>query len=234
MLSVIVVDLWHWTPVTFLFIYAALMSIDAEVVEAGRVDGASEWRILRHIIIPLLMPAIVGVAAIRIMMGIKAFDELYLITGGGPNGATTLVSQNIRDLFFISLRFGEAAAYGLLVLAAIAIGLGVFALDPLTEEEGSLMAGITTKKRAVLGVEIALVLVAIIAIVPILWMVLVAFLPNRAITSPDWEFPFWLGNFAEVLDPVFIRQLANSVGIVVGTVVLCLVIGSLPAMPSQS
>lgn len=82
--------------------------------------------------------------------------------------------------------------------------------------------------RGPIGVEITLGIIAIVAIIPILWTTLLAFLPNRAIVSRSWEFPFWLGNFETLFrDDVFLRQLLNSVTIVIGAVAICLVIGSL-------
>lgn len=84
------------------------------------------------------------------------------------------------------------------------------------------------RRRGPLGVEITLAVVAVIAILPILWTTVLAFLPNRAIVSRSWDFPLWLGNFETLFrDDVFVRQLMNSVAIVVGAVVISLVIGSL-------
>lgn len=79
-----------------------------------------------------------------------------------------------------------------------------------------------------LWVEFVLLIVMIITVVPIAWLIISAFLPNRAIVNSRWDFPFWLGNFAKLFaDEIFVRQIANSVGIVVGTVVITLVIGAL-------
>jgi multiple sugar transport system permease protein len=126
MLSLIMVDIWHWTPVVFLFIYTALQSISDEVLEAGRVDGASEMQLLRHIVLPLVAPAVGAVAVVRIIMGIKVFDEMYLLTSGGPDGATTLVSQRVQLWFFQDLSFGKAAAFSILVVLFAAAVLGIF------------------------------------------------------------------------------------------------------------
>lgn len=83
-------------------------------------------------------------------------------------------------------------------------------------------------RRGPLAVEIALGALAVVAIVPILWTLMLAFLPNRAIVSSSWDFPFWLGNFAALFrDDTFLRQLGNSVLLVVGAVTISLVIGSL-------
>jgi ABC-type glycerol-3-phosphate transport system permease component len=83
------------------------------------------------------------------------------------------------------------------------------------------------RRRNIL-VEAALVLTMLAVVLPIAWTTLLAFLPNRAIVSSNWQFPFWLGNYRDVFsNGTFARQLLNSVAIVVGTVVLCLIVGSL-------
>lgn len=120
MLCIVIVDVWHWTPVAFLLLYSALLTIDAEILEASRCDGAREWQIFRHVQLPLLMPAIAATAFIRAVMCVKAFDEMYLLTSGGPNGATTLVSLHIRDMFFDQLDFGYGAAFSVLVVLLVA------------------------------------------------------------------------------------------------------------------
>lgn len=125
MAAVVVVDVWHWTPVVFLFLYTALKGIDASTLEAARVDGARETQIIRHIVLPALKPAIAAVVVVRVIMGVKAFDEMYLLTAGGPNFATTLVTQHIKTLFFDHLEFGQAAAFSLVVVVATAAVLGV-------------------------------------------------------------------------------------------------------------
>lgn len=125
MASLVGVDIWHWSPVVFLFVYAALKSVDAELLEAARVDGASELSITLRITLPLVLPAIGAVALIRMVMGIKVFDEMYVLTAGGPHGATTLVSQRIQLWFFQDLNFGEAAAFGLLIILAVIVILTI-------------------------------------------------------------------------------------------------------------
>ncbi|WP_240760083.1 carbohydrate ABC transporter permease [Phytoactinopolyspora endophytica] len=129
MASVIAVDVWHWTPIVFLLVYTALRAIDSSVLEAALVDGATYWQTLRSIIFPILTPAIVGAAVIRIIMGVKVFDEMYLLTFGGPGTATTVISIYIRDVFFEDFNFGYGAALSvtvvMLVLAVFAVALGV-------------------------------------------------------------------------------------------------------------
>ena len=87
--------------------------------------------------------------------------------------------------------------------------------------------GTGQRKHVNIAVELALVIAMLVVIVPIAWTTLLAFLPNRAIVSSSWTFPFWTGNYSQVFrGGVFVTQIRNSVGIVVGTVVLCLLIGS--------
>lgn len=124
--AIIIVDVWHWTPVAFLMIYTALCAVDEDAVEAARCDGANEWQVIRYIKVPMLMPAIISTVFIRAVMGVKAFDEMYLLTAGGPNSATTLVSLHIRDVFFDQLNYGYGSAFSVLivVIMSLLIGLG--------------------------------------------------------------------------------------------------------------
>jgi len=128
MISVILLDVWHWTPVAFLLIYTSLCAIDGEILEAAHCDGASEWQVARFVELPLLAPALAVTALIRAVMSVKAFDEMYLLTQGGPNDATTLVSLHIRNVFFDQLDYGYGAAFSLVVVALVASGVGLVLL----------------------------------------------------------------------------------------------------------
>ena len=128
MLSVIAVDVWHWTPLVFLIVYTALRNVDGSVVEAARLDGAGETRLVWHVVLPMIAPAIAAAAVIRLVMCVKAFDEMYLLTKGGPEHATTLVSLHIRTLVFDDRALGTGAAFSLLVVLSLAAGLGVVRL----------------------------------------------------------------------------------------------------------
>lgn len=127
MAAIIAVDVWHWTPLVFLLVYTSLRGLDSDVLEAARVDGASEWRLLRNIVLPLLKPTLVAAGLIRLVMGVKAFDEMYLLTHGGPGTATTLITHHIRNVFFDALEFGEGAAFSVIVVFAVGLGITVVA-----------------------------------------------------------------------------------------------------------
>jgi multiple sugar transport system permease protein len=79
-------------------------------------------------VLPLLVPAILAASIIRLTMGAKAFDEMYVLTQGGPGTATTLVSLYIRSVFFDQLELGYGAAISILVIVAVAVALGLVAL----------------------------------------------------------------------------------------------------------
>jgi multiple sugar transport system permease protein len=133
MASVILVDVWHWTPIVFLLVYTALRAVDPSILEAARIDGASHLKTVQHIILPLLVPAIIGAVAIRIVMGVKVFDEMYLLTFGGPGTATTVISIYLRSVFFESFQYGYGAALSVtVVLLVIGTMLALLAVRQIT------------------------------------------------------------------------------------------------------
>jgi multiple sugar transport system permease protein len=119
--SVILVDLWHWTSFMFLIILAGLESLPQEVNEAARVDGASESQILRYITLPLLRPTLLTAVMLRTIFAFKVFDEIFLLTGGGPGTATEVISLYIYDVFSGQFRLGYASflALGLALIISI-------------------------------------------------------------------------------------------------------------------
>jgi multiple sugar transport system permease protein len=119
MASVIAVDVWHWTPIVFLLVYTALRAIDPSVLEAASIDGARYLQTVRHIVLPLLAPAILGAIAIRVVMGVKVFDEMYLLTFGGPGTATTVISIYLRSVFFEAFQYGYGAALSVTVVVLV-------------------------------------------------------------------------------------------------------------------
>lgn len=128
MVSIIVVDVWHWTPLVFLLVYTALQSVDPEVLEAARVDGAAERQLIWQVVLPMIRPVILTATAVRLVMCVKAFDEMYLLTHGGPNNATNLISLSIRTIFFDRLEFGYGAAIGVAVILAFVLLGALYAL----------------------------------------------------------------------------------------------------------
>lgn len=119
--SVVLVDLWHWTSFMFLLILAGLESMPQEVNEAARVDGASEFQILRYITLPLLRPTLITAVMLRTIFAFKVFDEIFLLTNGGPGTATEVISLYIYKVFSGQFRLGYASflALGLSLIISI-------------------------------------------------------------------------------------------------------------------
>lgn len=123
--SVILVDVWQWTPFCFLVFLAALQGLPDELLEAARIDGASRLDILRFVLLPLLQPTIIIVLLLRLAEALKLFDIPFALTGGGPGIATQSYSFLAfrTGLRFFDLGYASAMAYGLLVVVMIIITL---------------------------------------------------------------------------------------------------------------
>jgi multiple sugar transport system permease protein len=135
LLSVIVVDVWHWTPFVFLLMLAGLESLPQDAFEAARVDGATFWDELRYITLPLMRPTLVVTLVFRVIVGVKVFDEIYLLTGGGPGTSTEVVSYTIFRRFFTEGQTGYGAAMSVVVLFALALAFVL--AQGLTKRTGS-------------------------------------------------------------------------------------------------
>lgn len=121
LLSVIAVDVWHWTPFVFLLLLAAIESLPQDVHEAATIDGAGPWQEFRHVTFPMLLPAFAVTLAFRLIVSFKVFDEVYLLTGGGPGTATEVVSFTIYRRFFTEDRMGYGSAISVTLLFAVTL-----------------------------------------------------------------------------------------------------------------
>jgi len=117
--SVIAVDVWHWVPFVFLILFAAVEGIPPDLLEAAHVDGATRGQSLRFVVLPLLRPAIVVAFLFRAILAFKVFDEVFLLTAGGPGTSTELVNLHLYKVFFEQNRLGYGAVLSLAVIAAI-------------------------------------------------------------------------------------------------------------------
>lgn len=119
--SVIAVDVWHWTPFSFLLLLAAIESLPADVSEAARIDGATAWQEFLGVTLPLLWPAIWVTFAFRAVIAFKIFDEIYLLTGGGPGTATEVLSFTIYQRFFVQDKAGYGAAMSIALIFCVSL-----------------------------------------------------------------------------------------------------------------
>jgi multiple sugar transport system permease protein len=123
--SVILVDIWHWVPFVFLILFAAVEGLPREVLEAGRVDGATRWQLLWRVTLPLLMPAITVAFLFRAILAFKAFDEVFLLTGGGPGTSSELLSLHLYKVFFEQNQLGYGAMLSVFTIVGVLLLLSV-------------------------------------------------------------------------------------------------------------
>ncbi len=119
MLSIIIVDVWQYTPFAFLVIYAGIQSIPPSIINAALVDGATLPQITRHIVLPLVKRHILVVAMLRIIDTFRIFDKVFALTGGGPGNATEVLSFVIYKNAFRYYNFGYAAAQAVIMLVSV-------------------------------------------------------------------------------------------------------------------
>lgn len=110
-----VADVWQWTPLVFLLVFAALLGQDGAVVEAARVDGAHGWGLFRSITLPAIAGTIAAAAFIRLVLALKVFDLVFMMTAGGPGQSTSTTSYLIYQAALKEFDVGRAAAITLLL-----------------------------------------------------------------------------------------------------------------------
>jgi multiple sugar transport system permease protein len=126
LVSVILVDIWQWTPFCFLVFLAALQGIPDELIESAVLETSSQWELWRHVILPLLQPVIVIVVLLRLAEAIKLFDIIATLTKGGPGIATQSYSYLAFTRGFKLNDFGYASAMAYLLLIVVMIIVTLF------------------------------------------------------------------------------------------------------------
>ncbi|WP_329539878.1 sugar ABC transporter permease [Streptomyces sp. NBC_01220] len=119
--SLALVSVWKGFGYSMLVFLAGLKAQPAEVHEAARIDGASNWQAFRHVTLPLLKPVLFFVLVIETIVGFQVFDTIYVMTGGGPNRASYSLIYFLYDQGFKFLDFGYAAAAGMVLFAVVLI-----------------------------------------------------------------------------------------------------------------
>lgn len=111
-----VMAIWLHAPFTFLIVYAALLNVPGELVEAARVDGAGAWQVFRHVKFRLIVPAILIALLFRYITAMRLFAEIWLLTEGGPARMTEVLAVYLYRQAFKYHAFGVAAATGFAML----------------------------------------------------------------------------------------------------------------------
>jgi ABC-type sugar transport system permease subunit len=134
---VILADVWKTTPFVALLLLAGLQNIDPSLYEAAAVDGASSWRQLWSVTLPLLRPALAVALVFRSLDAFRVFDLIYVLTGGGPGTSTEPIALHAFNALFSNLRFGYGAALSVIVFLVtfLLALLYLKGMGSLTEDE---------------------------------------------------------------------------------------------------
>ena len=119
--AIIIADTWEWFPFALLMLLAALQMMPAEPLEAARIDGAGAWQVFRHVVLPLIRPAIVVTVLFRLIESVKAFPLIFVMTGGGPGTVTEATNYYAFLQGFNYSLIGYSAAISVVVLASVLV-----------------------------------------------------------------------------------------------------------------
>jgi len=113
-ITVVAMDVWHWTSLVVLLAYAGLRSIPEAYYQAAKIDGASAWAVFRHIQLPKMQRVLTIAVLLRFMDSFMIYTEPFVLTGGGPGNATTFLSIDLVKMALGQFDLGPAAAMSLI------------------------------------------------------------------------------------------------------------------------
>jgi glycerol transport system permease protein len=125
-ITVLTMDVWHWTPLVALLAYAGLRSIPEPYFQAARIDGASAWATFRYIQLPRLQGVLTIALLLRFMDSFMIYTEPFVVTGGGPGNATTFLSILLSNVAVGQFDLGPAGALSLMYFLVVQVVCYVF------------------------------------------------------------------------------------------------------------
>ena len=129
LLALVSADVWNTLPLAVILLLAALQRIPPELYEAARMDGAGRLQMFRYVTFPWLAQVLLVVLILQTLAAIRAFDIIYVLTGGGPGTATTTLTWKTYLTTFDSLDFGRGNAYAYIVsIITFGFAVGYFRL----------------------------------------------------------------------------------------------------------
>ena len=132
--SVVITDIWQWTPFIFILSLAALQSMPRSAMEAARIDGATDFQTVLYIKLPLMLPVLVVTALLRLIDAFKVLEVILVMTNGGPGLSTEILSLRIARTASEFRELGSAAAMSNLLLVLLMIlTLAMFLFTKATE-----------------------------------------------------------------------------------------------------
>ena len=117
--SLVLVEVWHWTPLVMLIVLGGLAAIPTEPYESAQIDGASVWQVFRYITLPLVLPFIMVALVIRTIDALKTFDTIFVITQGGPGTASETINIYLYLQAFSFYNMGHASAVVVVFFAIV-------------------------------------------------------------------------------------------------------------------
>jgi multiple sugar transport system permease protein len=135
--AIIVSDIWQWTPFVFIMVLAGLAGVDANVLEAARIDGARWWTLILRVKLPMIAHVLAITLVMRLIDAFRVLEVIYVLTFGGPGDSTEVLSMYIYKTAFVGQRLGAASAISVLLLAVVMLltWLALRMSNPLAESE---------------------------------------------------------------------------------------------------
>ena len=124
--TIILMDVWHWTSLVVLLVYAGLCSIPEQFYQAAKIDGASPWAIFRYIELPKMRRVLLIAFLLRFMDSFMIYTEVFTLTGGGPGNTTTFLSIDLVKIALGQFDLGPAAAMSLIYFLIILLTCWLF------------------------------------------------------------------------------------------------------------
>lgn len=136
--ATIVTDVWIGTPLVTIYFLAAIQAIPKDLYEAAWTDGAGRWYRFRRITLPLMVPAIITMSMLSLIATFNSFDIIWILTQGGPNGATTTMIIDTYQVAIGSRKYGEGAARAVVICIFLSLfSLAYFRVTRKLHPEGS-------------------------------------------------------------------------------------------------
>ncbi|MFT4729262.1 MAG: glycerol transport system permease protein [Granulosicoccus sp.] len=125
-ITIVIMDVWHWTSLVVLLSYSGLVAIPEAYYQAARIDGASKWKVFRYIQLPKMQRVLLIAVLLRFMDSFMIYTEPFVLTGGGPGNSTTFLSIDLVKMAIGQFDLGPAAAMSIIYFLIILLVCWVF------------------------------------------------------------------------------------------------------------
>ena len=209
-ITIVVMDVWHWTPLVALLCYAGLRAIPAAYYQAASIDGASRWAVFRFIELPKMRGVLLIAVLLRFMDSFMIYTEPFVVTGGGPGSATTFLSIHLAKIAVGQFDLGPAAAISIVYFLIILTLSFVFY---------NVMTRVGTRGPGMKARTYGLLIYFLFLLLPIYWLFNMSLKTNEEILSGLTLVPAapTIANYAQIFtDPAWyygLYQLADLCGI---------------------